>query len=119
MNSPVDDETATGPSGPTAITSLPCRSRTCRRRLGTAALAIEPISATVNTNRPTIFERRERRNGPTSPINDEGACAEPCAETGSLRTALHHGARDRALTCQLFGIHPLKGRGLGPARGGA
>ena len=39
--------------------------------------------------------------------------------SASLRTALHHGARDRALTCQQFGLHPLKGRGLGPARGGA
>src|SRR2546430_1397161 len=37
------------------------------------------MSATINTNGPTIFARRDRRNGPTSPIIDEGACAEPCA----------------------------------------
>src|SRR6266550_588039 len=167
-NSPLDEGTAAGPSGPTAITSFPCRSRTCRRRLGTAALAITgvskrcnaavswevvasgtpvvaaaarsvvsraastrdrwslasklarsrlplnsatdslvtravtaavpmvPMSATMSTKGPTIFARRDRRMRPTSPIIEQGACAERCARSPTLRRTLHLSASDAA-----------------------
>src|ERR1700674_980920 len=73
-----------------ARSRLPLNSATASlvTRAVTAAVPIVPISATISTNGPTIFARRERRITLTSPIIRQGDCAGPCAGSASLRGTL-------------------------------
>src|SRR6202165_4576354 len=83
-------------------------------RAVTAAVPIVPISATISTNGPTIFARRERRITRTAPIIRQGDCAGPCAGNASLRGTLPLGV----WYYLLYGAHPRAGppAAQGPVR---